>query len=217
MANSAEREATSHPGEARRGRRRSLVDRLSSVTTGAEGRRRLLAPVGLLVASGLLCLVACGGLLADRAFGLPRLLPGVLGSGVGVVLLALGLASWSWCIFLFRGRAVPFNPPRELVVAGPYAWVRNPMLMGLAAALFGLGFILHSVAIVFVSAPAFGVLNMIELKLVEEPELERRLGSGYRDYRNRVPMLIPRRPRAAGVGKSGAGSPAAVDDARRRR
>jgi protein-S-isoprenylcysteine O-methyltransferase Ste14 len=31
------------------------------------------------------------------------------------------------------------NPPRELVVAGPYGWVRNPMLTGVFATLFGLG------------------------------------------------------------------------------
>jgi hypothetical protein len=36
----------------------------------------------------------------------------------------------------------------------------------------------------------------MELKLVEEPELERRLGATYREYRERVPMLIPRRPSA---------------------
>ena len=36
------------------------------------------------------------------------------------------------------------------------------------------------------------ILNVIELTLVEEPELERvRLGAGYSEYRKRVPMFIP--------------------------
>jgi protein-S-isoprenylcysteine O-methyltransferase Ste14 len=38
------------------------------------------------------------------------------------------------------------------------------------------------------------ILNVVELKLVEEPELERRLGAMYNEYRKRVPMFIPRRP-----------------------
>jgi protein-S-isoprenylcysteine O-methyltransferase Ste14 len=38
----------------------------------------------------------------------------------------------------------------------------------------------------------FVALNAIELKLVEEPELERRLGTRYVEYRRRVPMFVPR-------------------------
>jgi len=34
------------------------------------------------------------------------------------------------------------------------------------------------------------------LKVLEEPELERRLGAAYREYRERVPMLVPRKARA---------------------
>jgi len=68
------------------------------------------------------------------------------------------------------------------------------MLLGFFAAFVGLGFLLHSVALVFVWTPALVILNLIELKLVEEPELERRLGATYREYKERVPMLIPKRP-----------------------
>ncbi len=93
-----------------------------------------------------------------------------------------------------RGTVVPFNPPQELVVVGPYAWMRNPMLTGVFACLFGLGFLLHSLSMVFVWTPVFLVLNGIELKLVEEPELERRLGASYRQYRRCVPMFVPRTP-----------------------
>jgi protein-S-isoprenylcysteine O-methyltransferase Ste14 len=175
-----------------------LVDLLYSVTTGPERRRRLLTPVGLTFAIGLLVLVVFGSLFADRALSLPGLLPKALRTWLGLLLLAAGLALWGWCLVLFKGKGVPFNPPRELVVAGPYAWVRNPMLTGLCAALLGLGFILDSVSLVFVGTPAFIVLNVIELKVVEEPELERRLGASYKEYKQRVPMLVPRRPRKAG-------------------
>jgi protein-S-isoprenylcysteine O-methyltransferase Ste14 len=34
----------------------------------------------------------------------------------------------------------------------------------------------------------------IELKAIEEPELEMRLGEAYREYKKRVPMFFPRFP-----------------------
>lgn len=168
-----------------------------SVATGPERRRKLLTPVGLVIFSALLLLVVFGSLRTDRALALPQLLPGVAGSVVGVALLAAGMMLWTWCIFLFwraRGTPVPFNPPRKLVVVGPYAWVRHPMLSGVFACLFGLGFLLHSFSLVFVWTPLFVVMNAIELKLVEEPELERRFGATYRAYKRRAPMFVPRAP-----------------------
>ncbi|MBN2368971.1 MAG: isoprenylcysteine carboxylmethyltransferase family protein [Vicinamibacteria bacterium] len=133
--------------------------------------------------------------MSDRALSLPGLLPGHLGVSVGVLLVIAGTALWAWCLVLFLkapGTPVPVNPPRELVVAGPYGWVRNPMLTGVFATLFGLGFILDSVSIVLVWTPLFVLGSAVELKLVEEPELERRLGIVYVEYRRRVPMFVPR-------------------------
>lgn len=173
---------------------RRIVDMLYSVTTGPERRRHLLTPVGLAIALTLLALIVLGSFFTDRILALPALLPGVLGVSLGTVFLMAGLALWGWSLILFKGKGVPLNPPRDLVEVGPYAWVRNPMLLGFFAAFVGLGFVLHSVSLVFIWTPAFVILNMIELKLVEEPELERRLGPTYREYRNRVPMFIPRRP-----------------------
>ena len=172
----------------------SLVDLLCSVTMGPERRRRLLTPVVLTIALGLLLLLVVVSLLTDRALVLPTLVPRVLGTAIGTALLAIGLSLWGWSIALFKGRGVPVNPPRELVAVGPYAWVRNPMLLGFFTAFVGLGFLLHSVSLVFIWTPAFVILNVIELKLVEEPELERRLGPAYREYRETVPMLFPRKP-----------------------
>ena len=78
---------------------------------------------------------------------------------------------------------------------GPYAWTRNPMLIGLFAGVMGVGFLAGSLSIVCVWTPVFVLANAIEVKLVEEPELERRLGEGYTEYKRRVPMFIPRAPR----------------------
>ena len=168
-----------------------------SIAIGPERRRRYLTPIGLWVFSGLMLLVVLGSLRTDRALGLQGLLPGRPGLVIGILLLAAGLPLWAWCIVLFwrgRGTPVPFNPPRELVVLGPYAWVRNPMLAGVFASLFGLGFCFHSLSMVALWTPAFLVMNVIGVKLVEEPELERRFGESYGQYRRRVPMFVPRPP-----------------------
>jgi len=168
-----------------------------AVATGPERRRRLLTPVGLLIFTGLLLLVVLGSLFTDRALGLPRLLPGAAGSLIGLFLLAVGLPLWAWCILVFRrarGTPVPFNPPRELVVVGPYAWMRNPMATGVFAFLLGVGFLLHSLSMVCVWTPVAFVLHAIALKRVEEPELELRFGPSYGEYRRRVPMFVPRAP-----------------------
>jgi protein-S-isoprenylcysteine O-methyltransferase Ste14 len=45
---------------------------------------------------------------------------------------------------------------------------------------------------VLISIPAYILLHVIELKWVEEPELERRFGTSYLEYRRRVPMVWPR-------------------------
>jgi len=172
----------------------SLVDLLCSITTGSERRRRLLTPIILVMALSLLLLVLSASLFVDRVLALRPLLPGALGSGLGTALLVGGLALWSQCIALFRGKGVPVNPPRELVKVGPYAWVRNPMLLGLWVAFVGLGFLFHSVSLVFVGTPVLALVTLMEVKLVEEPELERRLGATYNKYKADVPMLIPKRP-----------------------
>jgi protein-S-isoprenylcysteine O-methyltransferase Ste14 len=172
-----------------------IIDLLYSVATGSKRIRLLLTPVGLVVFFGMLLLLVFGSLYIDRSLGFPKLLSSTIGTVTGVVLLSLGVAIWAWCVVWFskaKGTPVPFNPPHELVTVGPYAWSRNPMLTGVFTFLFGIGFILHSVSMVFIWTPVFVIFNLLELKLVEEPELERRFGESYNEYRQRVPMFVPK-------------------------
>ena len=57
----------------------------------------------------------------------------------GMVIGAVGAAIALWCILTFaligRGTPAPFDPPRRLVIRGPYHFVRNPMYMGAGLAL----------------------------------------------------------------------------------
>lgn len=113
----------------------------------------------------------------------------------GSVLLAIGLILFVASLRRFAGEGqgtlAPWDPPRALVVHGPYRWVRNPMISGVILLLFGEALILRS-------APharwalAFLIINLIYIPLVEEPQLERRFGEPYRTYRRHVPRVIPR-------------------------
>lgn len=53
---------------------------------------------------------------------------------IGAVVIVLGLALFSWCVSLFarvgQGTLAPWDPTRNLVAAGPYQFVRNPMISG---------------------------------------------------------------------------------------
>jgi protein-S-isoprenylcysteine O-methyltransferase Ste14 len=154
-----------------------------------------LTPLGLLVFGSTLAVVIVGGLYTDRWLGLPSLLPGIVGTVAGVLFLIAGGGLCGWCVVRFlraRGTPVPLDPPDELIVSGPYAWVRNPMLTGVFGALVGLGLFLHSLGLALFWTPAYALVHMAELKWVEEPELARRFGAAYSDYQARVPMFIPR-------------------------
>jgi protein-S-isoprenylcysteine O-methyltransferase Ste14 len=172
-----------------------MLKTVHSVATGPRRRRALLTPVGFLIFGSTLVAVVVLGLFTDRFLRMPELLLGTVGAGVGTVLLVLGGMLCGWCVLRFkraRGTPVPFNPPTELVVAGPYLWMRNPMVTGVFTALFGIGMILGSFSIVFIWTPLYILAHVIELKKVEEPELELRFGATYTEYKRRVPMFIPR-------------------------
>jgi len=126
-----------------------------------------------------------------------------IGGGAGqLALQALGLAVLGVGLVLFgaslgrfmregKGTLAPWDPPRRLVVRGPYRYVRNPMISGVLLVLFGEAAILLSRpqlewALVFL------VLNLVYIPLVEEPMLIDRFGSDYVEYRRHVPGLLPR-------------------------
>ncbi len=109
--------------------------------------------------------------------------------------VAAGAALALWCIgaFVVRGRGTPapFDPPRRFVAAGPYRVVRNPMYVGGALLLLGLGLTLRSPAIVLF-VPVWWLLFHLFVVLYEERALHTKFGRQYDDYCRRTPRWIPR-------------------------
>jgi protein-S-isoprenylcysteine O-methyltransferase Ste14 len=115
---------------------------------------------------------------------------------LGAVIAAAGLALVRRTIALLarlgEGTLAPWDPTTKLVVAGPYRYVRNPMITGVALVLLGEAAAFGSLGIL-AWAGLFGAINAVWFPLVEEPALERRFGDAYRDYMANVPRWIPRR------------------------
>lgn len=109
--------------------------------------------------------------------------------------LAAGLFLSVWTVRLFvklgKGTPAPWNPPQTLVIAGPYRWVRNPMITGVILILAGETLLFQSEALGRWSLIFLG-MNMIYFPWVEEPGLRRRFGEAYVIYAKHVPRWMPR-------------------------
>ena len=121
--------------------------------------------------------------------------PGMLAQVAGAGLVAIGLVLFVASLRRFdregAGTLAPWDPPRRLVVRGPYAYVRNPMISGVV-------FVLLGEALLLLSRPhlewalLFLLINAVFIPLLEEPLLRERFGDEYREYCRHVPRLLPR-------------------------
>jgi protein-S-isoprenylcysteine O-methyltransferase Ste14 len=94
-----------------------------------------------------------------------------------------------------RGTPVPFAAPQRFVARGSYRAVRNPMYVGVLAVIAGQAFLLGR-EVLLLWAAAAALLFHLFVVLHEEPELSRRFGAEYEDYRRRVGRWVPRLTRA---------------------
>jgi len=114
---------------------------------------------------------------------------------VGVTLIAVGAFCVIECFWRFAvvglGTPAPVAPTQHLVVSGLYRHVRNPMYLGVLAAIVGQ-------ALLFGSVGLLGYTILVWLGFfafvvgVEEPSLQRRFGSSYQAYRAHVRRWWPR-------------------------
>ena len=176
------------------GIRDAWINLLHRAATGTKRTRTFLTPIGVAIFGAFTAVFVLAGLWLDKVLNLPGLLPEGARLPVSVPVMALGVAFTAWSGFHFlrvKGTPVPFNPPPEVVTTGPYRSARNPMLSGVFLFLFGLGFAFDSFSLVLFFTPLFILANLWELKEIEEPELVKRFGDEYTEYRKRTPMFIP--------------------------
>jgi protein-S-isoprenylcysteine O-methyltransferase Ste14 len=115
----------------------------------------------------------------------------------GFVPLLVGLVVILRCFtdFVRRGRGTPaiYDPPRELVAAGLYRYVRNPQYVGVVLVVVGEA-LLSGMVVLFGYAAFMAIGYHLFVRYYEEPTLGRLFGESYARYREAVPRWLPRRP-----------------------
>ena len=142
--------------------------------------------IGLLLIYAPARLLSWSGIVRPAALGVQQVVAMVVG--------AAGAAIALWCIFTFaasgKGTPAPFDPPRLLVIKGPYRFVRNPMYLGAGLALAG-------AALFYGSWPLLGYAGFFLLAThvfvmwYEEPTLRRTFGAEYEAYCRQVRRWWP--------------------------
>jgi protein-S-isoprenylcysteine O-methyltransferase Ste14 len=89
------------------------------------------------------------------------------------------------------GTPLPAAAPARLVVGSWYRYVRNPMYVGIIAAIFGQALWLGRWELLVYTLVAWAFPAAF-VKWYEEPVLAKRFGAAYDEYRAAVPAWIPR-------------------------
>ena len=165
--------------------------------TGDSGMRRTPAPhlagrmgVALFMGSLLLCGAGLVGVLlvlplrwqtpaAVSCLGLAVAVVGML-----AVFAAQAAMGASWRV------GVDPDEVTDLVTSGPFALVRNPIFTAMGITLLGVTLLVPS-ALTVLALLTFYLGAQLQVRLVEEPALERLHGQTYRDYASTVGRFVP--------------------------
>jgi protein-S-isoprenylcysteine O-methyltransferase Ste14 len=126
------------------------------------------------------------GIVRPAAIEWPQIVGIIVGSGGAMVALAC-VVTFLW---IGRGTPAPFDPPRRLVIRGPYRFVRNPMYIGGGLALLGAALFYESMPLL-AYAGIFFLATHLFVVLYEEPTLRRTFGPEYETYCHRVRRWWP--------------------------
>jgi protein-S-isoprenylcysteine O-methyltransferase Ste14 len=119
--------------------------------------------------------------------------PALQGVGAALALIGTLFLIDSFARFAIKGLGTPAPvfPTKHLVVDGLYRFVRNPMYVGVVAAILGQAMIFASPELLL-----YGILIWLAFNLFvaeyEEPTLRSTFGSEYEEFCNNVRRWIPR-------------------------
>lgn len=157
----------------------------------------LAAALFLVVIPGVFVYV--GGFIDSLVLPSMFLQPTLLGIPIVVTGFIVSLGS-IWQLYSL-GRGMPWGDiaadaqSSRLVTRGLYKYTRNPMLLGTWVGLCGVGVTFGSPSAAFLLPTLLVALVSVWVKVKEEPEMVKRFGQEYVEYRARTPFMVPRTPR----------------------
>lgn len=131
-----------------------------------------------------LALALSAAALALHALVLGAAVPWAQSLALGVPLALAGFAWMAWAWAAFRRAGTPLAPtarPAMLVDEGPFRFGRNPMYLGLAVTMVGIG-VAAGVPLMAVAAANFvAIVRSVHIPH-EEAQMQRTFGGWYSDY-----------------------------------
>lgn len=129
----------------------------------------------------------------ESAWGLPHV-QWIFAKQISVLIFlaagTLGITSGLTMAIRGRGTPLPLDGTNDLVISGPYRYVRNPMaIAGLTQGL-AVGIWLGSWGTVLYVAVGFILWNGY-IRPIEEQDLKRRFGKAYEEYCEQIKCWIP--------------------------
>ncbi|PWT81558.1 MAG: isoprenylcysteine carboxylmethyltransferase family protein [Blastocatellia bacterium] len=127
------------------------------------------------------------GVVIQLAVPLP-FLPGNLAAPLGVPLVAVAIALFSYSVTKFRAARTPVparKPTTVIVRTGPYRFSRNPIYLAFSVFQLGIAIWVNSM---WLLATLVGAVALIRYVVIprEEQYLERKFGAQYLDYKTSV-------------------------------
>jgi len=114
-----------------------------------------------------------------------------IGGLMFIIFSLLGLWSGYTMSWIGKGTPLPMDCPNELVVRGPYRFLRNPMATAGIGQGICVGLIMGSYLIIFYSLSGAVIWHYL-VRPSEEIDLEKRFGEKYQTYKKNTRCWIPK-------------------------
>ncbi len=102
----------------------------------------------------------------------------------------IGLASGATMSYKGQGTPLPLDCPNQLVIQGPYKYVRNPMAVAGIGQGICVGIIFGSYLIIAYSIIGAFLWHFL-VRPIEENDLQDRFGQAYTNYKSRTKCWVP--------------------------